>query len=492
MTSTREERPPRLIARELALGFGTISLVAVLTSGVLLGLLDQVSGLVMGMRTEEDALRQGLGLATAVREDYIHMAHALIEGDTNHLEHGAEWRRRVSEGLEALAPNVPEAERWRVAKLQQATDELAARFDTTALPAALRGDRETAVDEHRVMADLVADASAQADALARAVEQRMSKSHLQATRATRLGLLGGGVGALLILGLGVAFTLRLQRAVLKPLNVLAAAARSFGAGDFEARVGDVGHGELLAVAQAFDRMAEELAERQRRLVHTERMAAIGHLAAGVAHELNNPIGIIRGYLKTMSAKDDPATLDEELAILDEEAGHCQRIAEDLLSYARPQALRYGPLEMRPFLEETVSRFRETSSGREAQVTVDATDATLSGDATRLRQVVHNLVLNAVQVSPPGEPVAVTGRPVQGSYVIEVADRGPGVPAEEQDRIFEPFYSKRRGGSGLGLAVCQGIARAHGGTVQVTSIPGRGATFRVTLPPAPPTAEGGAA
>lgn len=483
--------PPRLIAREMAAGFGVVSLVAVAMCGLLLVLIHQVSGLVMGMREEESAIREGLELATAVREQYIHIAHLLIEGDRSHAQHYRHWQERVRAGLPRLTPHVPAEERWRIATLAQKTDELDRYFSASAGPALERADRARIAAEDRVIAGLAEEASAQADALARAVESRMAHSHVLATRATRLGLVGGGIGALVIVALSIGLTIRLRGAVLRPLAVLTGAAQRFGAGELGARVGAVGRGELLALSAAFDHMAEELAERERRLVHNERMAAIGHLAAGVAHELNNPIGIIRGYLKTMSAAEEPETLEEELRILDEEAAHCQRIAEDLLAYARPLELRRAPVQMRALLEETARRFGDTPGARGARIEVSAEDAELAGDATRLRQVVLNLIQNAVQVGPEGAAVTVRGRPEAGQYLIDVADRGPGIPLEDQGRIFEPFFTRRMGGSGLGLSVCLGIVRAHGGTVTVDSREGEGAVFRVRLPLQPPGGAGAA-
>lgn len=480
------KRSPRLIARELAAGFGTVSLVSVAVFALLLALINQVSGLVMGMREEETAIRQGLELATAVREQYIHIAHSLIEGDRSHLDHYAQWRQRVRTGIERLSPHVPAEERWRLAALQAETQDLDSRFTTSTVPAVERGDRAQVIVEHQALAKLADEASAQADVLARAVESRMAHSHVLATRATRLGLVGGGLGAVLVVALSLAFTLRLRRAVFKPLTVLTGVARRFGAGEFNARVGAVGRGELLALAQAFDRMAEELAERRRRLVDNERMAAIGHLAAGVAHELNNPIGIIRGYLKTMDAKDDPETLNEELQILDEEAAACQRITDDLLAYARPLELKIERIQMKTFLEETIRRFQGSPGAQGAPIEVDAQMFEIFADASRLRQVVLNLVLNAAQVSPQGAHIMVSGRADGGHYAVEVIDHGPGIPAEEHDRIFEPFYSKRRGGSGLGLSVCQGIVRAHGGTITVVASGSAGSVFCVELPAHPPT------
>jgi len=476
--------PPRFIARELATGFGAVSLVSVAVFILLLGLLNQVSGLVMGMREEEDAIRVGLELATAVREQYIHVAHSLIEGDRSHMAHYEETRERVRTGSARLAPYVPEQERWRLGALLDKSDQLAAQFAQATLPAAERGDRPQVVAQHRGLVALAQEASTQADALARAVESRMAHSHVQATRATRLGLIGGGVGVVVVLALSFGFTLRLRREVLEPLRLLTGAARRFGAGAFDTRVGAVGRGELRELSQAFERMLEELAERQRRLVDHERMAAIGHLAAGVAHELNNPIGIIRGYLKTMDARDDPETLAEELGILDEEARHCQRIAEDLLAYARPRELSLERVELGSFIEETLRRFRESPAARGAQLGVNVEPFELQADGTRLRQVLHNLVLNAVQAGDGPAQVEVSGRAEGEGYRIEVADRGPGVPPHDRGRIFEPFYTKRKGGSGLGLSVCQGIVRAHGGSIEACPRAGGGSVFVVRLPLAP--------
>lgn len=287
---------------------------------------------------------------------------------------------------------------------------------------------------------------------------------------------------LVIVALSALYTVRLRRALLMPLKALTHAARRFGAGQFESAIGQIGQGELQDVAVAFDRMAAELAARERRLVETERMAVVGQLAAGVAHELNNSIGIVRGYLKTMDPTGDTQTLKEELGILDEEAGHCQRIADDLLAFAGVQKLELRNVQMREFLEGTMRRLGESDALTSVELRSVAEDAELEADPLRLRQVVANLVINAGQASPRGAVVEVSGRRVgSDAYEIVVTDRGVGVADEDKSRIFEPFFSKRRGGTGLGLALCLGVVRAHGGAVVVEDRAGGGTTFRVRLP-----------
>ncbi len=474
--------PKRVIARRLAVSFALVSVVAVAMCGMLIATIGEVAGLVANMQTQEAAIRESLVLATAIREQYIHQAHWIIEQDADHLEHYADWVERVRDGAETLAPLVPEAERWRVAQVLNDSDALDELFSELLVPAIKRADQERVVRLHKQANELSQRATKQADFIARAVERELAMDHTSATRAARMGLLTGATCVLLVLGLSVVFTIRLRRAVLEPLQVLSNAARRFGSGDFTSRVGPVGEGELRAVATAFDRMAEELQAREARLIETERMAAIGQLAAGVAHEVNNPIQVIRGYLKTMGPDTPPEVLGEELKILDEEASACQRIAEDLVTFARVPELRRDHVDMERLLCESIRRFGETNEGSKQPIHLDAKPGHALADGARLRQIVRNLLVNAAYFSETDQPIVVTGKPWgSDGYEIAVSDEGPGIAPEDRSKIFEPFFTKRAGGSGLGLSVCLSIARAHGGTILVENNPRAGATFRVRVP-----------
>ena len=474
--------PKRVIARRLAISFALVSVVAVAMCGMLIATIVEVAGLVANMQTQEAAIRESLVLATAVREQYIHQAHWIIEQDAEHLDHYSDWVERVRDGAETLSPLVPEPERWRVAQVLSDSDALDEIFSDRLVPAIKRGNHESVVRLHKEANELSQRATKQADFIARAVEQGMAMDHTSATRAARMGLLIGATCVLLVLGLSVVFTIRLRRAVLEPLQVLSDAARRFGSGDFTSRVGPVGEGELRAVATAFDRMAEELQAREARLIETERMAAIGQLAAGVAHEVNNPIQVIRGYLKTMGPDTPPDVLGEELKILDEEASACQRIAEDLVAFSRAPELRRDDTDMERLLCESIRRFGETNEGSKQLIRLDAKPGHALADGGRIRQVVRNLLINAACFSNTDQPIDVTGRPWGADgYEISVSDQGPGISPEDRSKIFEPFFTKRAGGSGLGLSVCLGIARAHGGSIVVEDNPRGGATFRVRVP-----------
>jgi signal transduction histidine kinase len=435
------------------------------------------------MQVDEHAVRASFALAVAVREQYIHLAHEMIEGPETHFEHYEPWVERVRLSGQELVKQAPRAGATveRTIGASRALDSL---FRDEVQPALRNDDPQTLRVLHRRAERISAKAMADADSVAEGIERQMARHHTVAKAATQAGMLSGGlcIGAVLLLS-GL-YTRRLQRSLIAPLDVLTRAAHRIGRGELSSKLGPIGEGELRALAEAFDRMGAELAERQRQLLRSERMAVVGQFAAGVAHEINNPIGVIRGYLRTMSPDDPRDQRAEELAILEEEARACQRIADDLLTYVRAPQLARTEVRMDELLAESVRRLVESEEAGVLQADLDVSPGTLQGDPGRLRQVVLNLLRNAAAMSPRGSAIQVTGEPTDtGGYVFSVNDRGPGISSDDRERIFEPFFSKR-GGSGLGLAVCQGVIAAHGGTIEVSDRDGGGTAFIVTLPPAP--------
>lgn len=474
----------RSIARRVAIGFGAVLVVALLMSATLLFTLQQVSTLVAGMQEEEQPIRRGYQLSAAVREQALHVSHTLIGKDDSHLARYHEWHDRLQGHLQYLQHHVPATEVPRLEQLGETTASIHHLFISEALPAVRQGDGLGAQQAHRRLDHLTQRAAESADRLAVAIEGQMAHSHHLATRSTRIGILAGVGGLSVIFVLSVVHTLRLRGSLIEPLRVLGGAAERFGAGEFSHRVPDLDGQELSSLGHTMNQMAAELAQRQQRLVKSERMAALGQLAAGVAHELNNPIGIMRGYLKTMSPNDDPKQLTDELAILDEEARHCQKVAEDLVSYSRVDQLTLEPIAIHQLIENVAQRVAE-SEDRADDLTLELEAAEAEVDRTKVRQVVMNLVLNAFQISSPGSRVTLNGTQRDESYRLQVRDQGPGFQESDQDRIFEPFFTQRQGGSGLGLSVAQGIVQAHGGSISAKNAPG-GALFSVHFPLKPPS------
>jgi len=279
--------------------------------------------------------------------------------------------------------------------------------------------------------------------------------------------------------------------------------------------------ELAREVAERERAVEELRSNQQQLVQADKMAALGVLVSGVAHEINNPNGFILLNMPALkeSFLDAVETLDERFrregdfllgglpysrmrteipGMLDEMAEgsrRIKRIVEDLKDFARSEeALRFAPIDLNAVVRAAVrlveapirqatTRF-ETSYGDLPKV---------QGSSQRIEQVVVNLVLNACQALPdPGRGIRVSTRydEARGAVVLEVKDEGAGIPPEHLSRLTDPFFTTKRetGGTGLGLSVSDRIAKEHGGAIEFLSSPGEGTTARLTLPVAP----GGAA
>jgi PAS domain S-box-containing protein len=242
---------------------------------------------------------------------------------------------------------------------------------------------------------------------------------------------------------------------------------------------------------------ENITERirlERSVQESDKLAAIGTLAAGVAHEINNPIGIMTSRIELMLEDADASGLSagvrEDLAVLERNAQRVGRITRGLLSFARRGSEVKQPTDLNAVVAETLLLFE--TSARKADVTLVRRLAAdlppVTADASRLQQVVLNLLNNARDaIEGHGEIRVETGlvddRP--GWVRLSVADTGPGIPADVKAKIFLPFFTTKGGGTGLGLPISYRIVEEHGGELHVTSVPGGGATFTVRLPATPP-------
>ncbi|HZV82201.1 MAG TPA: cache domain-containing protein, partial [Geobacteraceae bacterium] len=225
---------------------------------------------------------------------------------------------------------------------------------------------------------------------------------------------------------------------------------------------------------------------QQELVRVEKLAAIGELAAGVAHEINNPLAIIRGNaeLLQMSLPDDSSE-QEEIGIISRQVGRMERIVANLLRFARQEHKRIGPAPVNAILDEILAQVGHQIplEGYKLEKRFCAGDLVIQADGDQLRQVFTNIIVNGLQAMPGGGILSIATRENITSGICEVAvsDSGVGIPVENLEQIFNPFFTTRGDGTGLGLSVSYGIVRDHGGDIAVESTPGIGTCFRVTLP-----------
>ena len=229
-------------------------------------------------------------------------------------------------------------------------------------------------------------------------------------------------------------------------------------------------------------------ELERQLFHSERLASVGQLAAGLAHEINNPLEGMTNYLSLLreDLADGRAEEARELVeLLAEGVGRVAGIIHQVLAFADPGRTPKSQLDLAAVVRHTAGFVAANPAHSGIRIAIDLPSEPLPvmGNEVTLGQLLLNLLVNACQAQPRGGEVEISARASGGRAVLTVADRGPGLAPEIRDRLFEPFQSTR-GSTGLGLAVCHGIAADHEGEISVVPRPGGGTVFRVDLPRIP--------
>lgn len=461
---------------------GGVAAVAVVTGIVLVSLLAKVGRELVSVREDVAATRDGLGLALAIREQYIHEAHTIIVGDDSHVGHHDEWVAQVEEQANELQGRVPAEDEWRLDAVAETSGAIDSRFAGEVVPGVLADDRARVMSAHEEILDLSEEAVAHSDALVASLDTRMRGSQHAARSALELSVFAGCSGLGLALLLAVLYSWRLRRTFVGPLRKLARAANRVGGEPRSEPLHVRGPAELQTLARTLEWMHGQIGHRERQLVTQARLITIGNIGAGVAQEIHSPLAVLQRRVSAMIEESPGGELEEELRIVDEEVACCQRIVEDLLTLATTPRIEKVPLGTRDLVADAVAHFRLSHPGV-SKPHLDVEEARIVGDPVRLRQVLTNLLENATLASTPDEPVEVRGRVRDDHYELVVADRGAGVSEEDRSRIFEPFYSARAGGTGLGLAVCRAVVRGHGGELEHSSREGGGSVFRFTVPAA---------
>ncbi len=322
-----------------------------------------------------------------------------------------------------------------------------------------------------------------------AIILRSRTERLAFLRAFRAGLL---VAALVAVGVGVLASYALARTVTRPLALLTSAMREIAdTGDMTRRI-PVGGGfadeDATLVARSFNSLLEALARFQREAARRQRLLALGRLSAVVAHEVRNPLMVIKSTLPGLRRAPDAAELREAADDIDREVARLDRIVGDVLDYTREMRLERAPTDVAALCRDAADALR--ASHAQVDVALDLEDSLppLVTDAERLRAVLVTLLTNACEAAqgaprPTGEPaVVLRARALPGARVeLQVDDRGPGFSEADLPQIFEPYFTTKRTGTGLGLAIARKVVEALGGTLGAQQRAGGGASLRVELP-----------
>jgi len=281
-----------------------------------------------------------------------------------------------------------------------------------------------------------------------------------------------------------------QTLINRPVKDLVAATNAVAKGDLTFKLEPKRNDELGILEKSFNEMTRKLAEAQTQLYHSDKLASIGRLAAGVAHEINNPLtGVLTYSSYLLKRSDSSPDIKADLETIVRETKRCRDIVKDLLDFARPMPVQKRNVVINQVIDRALKIVDNQMSCRQIVVETDLSPSLPSvlGDASQLQQVLINLLVNAADaIGNQGGKIYVTTKEVKvdgREYVqIEIQDTGSGIAEENLAKIFEPFYStKEQKGTGLGLAVVWGIVDNHGGAVTVDSELGKGSTFTVRLP-----------
>jgi signal transduction histidine kinase len=237
-------------------------------------------------------------------------------------------------------------------------------------------------------------------------------------------------------------------------------------------------------------LSEQHARAEAALRRRDRLAAMGELASGVAHEIRNPLNAITMSVKRIrtefrsndAAVSDQAELDELLDILDGQTRRIDATVQQFLDYARPRPLAPRPVDLDQLLVEVGESTRALAESRGVSLGVESTSVgTARLDSDQIRQVLDNLLRNAIEATPAGGAVTLAATRAGDGVVITVSDTGAGIEPDHLPRIFDLYFTTKSDGTGIGLAVTHQIVTAHGGTLDVESHPGDGTTMFVRLP-----------
>lgn len=235
-------------------------------------------------------------------------------------------------------------------------------------------------------------------------------------------------------------------------------------------------------------------EAGRAVARAEKLAAVGRLAAGVVHEINNPLATISACAEALESRVNEGAFNQSpevqdlrdyLALIRSEAFRCKDITNGLLDFSRNRAGQHAPVNLSELIKATARLVAHQKRGERIEIRIEAEDAlaTVSGDEGQLQQAVIALATNAIDAMPDGGRLTLSARQADGRVLVEVSDTGVGIAPENLTKIFDPFFTTKEvgRGTGLGLAVCYGIVAEHGGRLDVHSAVGAGTTFTISLP-----------
>ena len=433
------------------------------------------------------------GLETAVARTVTPLSAFLVDGAAGHARRFEASIREVDVRLKGCSGSACHSASGRAGAMAESLAPYVQDIRDRAAIVFAGGDAPTERDKVRVLHEINRQGeeanrrlARMASALLQRVTSLQEKSQQVSQRASVLIL----VTSALVLALAATGAWLLSRRLLRHVDTLLTGTRKIMQGELGYRVAVTQSDEVGQLARSFNAMAQEIQEHRERLerivdtrttelgqarnslVQSEKLASIGRLAAGVAHELNNPLtSILMNVNLLMEDAGDRPALRAELQRVSEDTVRCKRIIDDLRDFSRPQELAIAPTDVNAQVRDALAQLARSTRLQGIDVSFEAGTGIppVPCDPARMEQVLGNVLVNAAQAMPQGGRLTVATALQEGVVEISVRDTGPGIPEAIRGRIFDPFFTTKPQGTGLGLSIVYRIMEAHGGKVAVQSI-----------------------
>ncbi|WP_027388901.1 sensor histidine kinase [Chrysiogenes arsenatis] len=432
--------------------------------------------------------------------EFIEKQYKSHSGDITCMQCHAEVNQRIVsvEGILGDMVRTIELYKQDISTIITAIDE-----EQRHLHEQLASERSQTLIEHLQTAHHAADAM-------RVEINRTSRSEVTRSRITIWSVV------VVTFFLSVAIFVLVIRSISRPIEAFTRATQTISRGDFTQRVHVQASDEIAFLAESFNLMASRLEtihaekdqllgslqelneslerriedatralkEAQTLMVRAETLAAVGTLAAGVSHEISTPLNTIGGFCRVILDEMTPDhPFYNDMAIIEQESQRCRRIVQGLLQFSRTPSNAVAVVSVNALLQETLVLVGYQTATKHIRIQTEyATDVPeVSADAMQIKQVLLNIILNAIDAIHGQGELALSTRCEDDTVVICIADNGLGIAPEVLEKVFQPFFTTKKEGTGLGLAISYGIIREHGGDIQIESEHGKGTTVCITLP-----------
>jgi two-component system NtrC family sensor kinase len=474
---------PKGIRQKITLGFYVLLLCIVAIAGLTYGIVHEVGNKLESLEIIDDFLNMTLEVRRFEKNYFLYGKEEDYLDNTAFLDKLGKHLMQNSTLLASLMGEDTYNDLWRsVHDYQENITRLHGMLALMATTSSMTRDRQQIESSIRTIGKKLTDIAEQSS--------RNKRRRIKRLLGTTGYILFFSV--LLFIFLCVLFTTLLGRDIVKSFKILEDHTKRISRGDFMLAPTSVKDEEIRSLLHAFNRMTRELRRHQRQLVQSEKLASLGTLLAGVAHELNNPLSNVSSSAQILAEDLDELEEDFKKELIGqvlEQSDRARDIVRTLLEFSRISDFSWQELSLKVLVEKTITLLRGQIAS-DVKVNLDIPDELkITVDKQRMQQVFINLIKNGLDVIGPNGQIWISCREIvrkdRGRREIEILieDNGPGIPAEIRDRIFDPFFTTKDvgHGSGLGLFIVHDIIEMHGGSIRVESNPGQGTTFILWLP-----------